>query len=96
MRYDKEKTVTRIAPTKALVDENTVTSLKRVAAYCRVSTDEEDQINSYEIQQRKYTDKILSEPGWKMVGIYADRGITGTSVANRDEFKKMIRHCKNG
>ena len=96
MRYDKEKTVTRIAPTKALVDENTVTSLKRVAAYCRVSTDEEDQINSYEIQQRKYTDKILSEPGWKMVGIYADRGITGTSVANRDEFKKMIRHCKKG
>ena len=77
-------------------DERTPDSLKRVAAYCRVSTDEDDQINSYEIQQRKYTDKILSEPGWKMVGIYADKGITGTSIANRDEFKRMIRHCKRG
>ena len=96
MRYDQEKKITRIAPTKALVSERETSSLKRVAAYCRVSTDEEDQINSYEIQKRKYTEKILSEPGWTMVGIYADRGITGTSVANRDEFKKMIRHCKKG
>ena len=94
--YEKEKKVTRIAPTKSLVNEEHTSTLKKVAAYCRVSTDEEDQINSYEIQQRKYTEKILSEPGWKMVGIYADRGITGTSISNREEFKRMIRHCKQG
>lgn len=88
--------MTRIAPTKTLVDASSPKSLKKVAAYCRVSTDDEDQINSYEIQQRKYTDKIMSEPGWKMVGIYADRGITGTSTSNREEFKRMIRHCKKG
>ena len=96
VRYDEEKMVTRIAPTKVSANEYSVATLKRVAAYCRVSTDEEDQINSYEIQKRKYTDKILAEPGWRMVGIYADKGITGTSIANRDEFKRMIRHCKKG
>jgi len=94
--YEKEKKVTRIAPTRSLDNKEHVSTLKKVAAYCRVSTDEEDQINSYEIQKRKYTEKILSEPGWKMVGIYADRGITGTSTANREEFKRMIRHCKQG
>ena len=94
--YSKEKKVTCIAPTKSLADAEHVSTLTKVAAYCRVSTDEEDQINSYEIQQRKYTEKILSEPGWKMVGIYADRGITGTSISNREEFKRMIRHCKKG
>ena len=79
VRYDKEKKVTRIAPTQASAKQETTEELKNVAAYCRVSTDEEDQINSYEIQQRKYTEKIMAEPGWKMVGIYADKGITGTS-----------------
>ena len=45
----------------------------RVAAYCRVSTKQEDQLNSYDVQRRAYTDKINGEPGWTMVGIYADR-----------------------
>ena len=70
--------------------------LKKVAAYCRVSTDEADQINSYEVQKRKYNEHILSTPGWKLVGIYADRGISGTQTKNRDEFKRMIRDCKRG
>lgn len=54
--------------------------LKRVAAYCRVSTKQEEQLNSYETQVRYYTDRINREPGWKLAGIYADKGITGTSM----------------
>ena len=69
---------------------------KRVAAYCRVSTDSEEQLNSYETQVRYYTDRINREPGWKLAGIYADKGITGTSMKKRDEFNKLIRQCKRG
>ena len=68
----------------------------RVAAYCRVSTKQEDQLNSYDVQRRAYTDKINGEPGWTMVGIYADKGITGTSIKKRDDFNKLMRHCKQG
>lgn len=69
---------------------------KRVAAYCRVSTQQEEQINSYEVQTKYYTEKISSEPKWKLVKIFADKGISGTSTKNRDEFNKMIRMCKRG
>lgn len=68
----------------------------RVAAYCRVSTKQEDQLNSYDVQRRAYTDKINGESGWTMVGIYADKGITGTSVKKRDDFNRLMRHCKQG
>ena len=75
--------------------KNTVRKL-RVAAYCRVSTKQEEQLNSYETQVRYYTDRINREPGWKLAGIYADKGITGTSMKKRDEFNKLIRQCKRG
>ena len=68
----------------------------RVVAYCRVSTKQEEQLNSYETQLNYYTDRINREPDWEFVGIFADKGITGTSVKNRDEFQKMIRLCKRG
>ena len=66
----------------------------RVAAYCRVSTKEEDQANSYEVQKEYYTDKIMSNTAWTMAGIFADKGITGTSVKKREDFMRMIRHCR--
>lgn len=66
----------------------------RVAAYCRVSTQMEEQLNSYEVQKNYYTEKINSEPKWKLVGIFADKGISGTSALKRDEFQKMIHMCK--
>ena len=66
----------------------------RGAAYCRVSTKEEDQANSYEVQKEYYTDKIMSNPVWTMAGIFADKGITGTSVKKREDFMRMIRHCR--
>ena len=70
--------------------------LKRVAAYCRVSTDSEEQLNSYEAQKSYYTQKIEDSPDWEMAGIYADEGISGTSMKKRTEFKKMITACKRG
>lgn len=68
----------------------------RVAAYCRVSTQQEEQLNSYEVQKRHYEEKINSEPNWSLVGIFADRGITGTSTKKREQFNKMIRLCRKG
>ena len=92
-----EKTVRYIAP-KASVSEEVKNKYrqKRVAAYCRVSTQQEEQINSYEVQTRYYTEKINAEPKWKLVRIFADKGISGTSTKHRDEFNKMIRMCKRG
>lgn len=69
---------------------------KRVVAYCRVSTKQDEQLNSYENQVNYYTERIHREPDWTLVHIFADRGITGTSVKKRDEFNKMIRLCKQG
>lgn len=66
----------------------------RVAAYCRVSTDDEEQLTSYEAQQNYYTDKIMTNPNWTMAGIFADEGITGTAATKRPEFLKMIRRCR--
>ena len=69
---------------------------KRVAAYCRVSTDSEEQLNSYEAQKSYYTQKIEESSDWEMAEIYADEGISGTSMKKRTEFKKMITACKRG
>ena len=66
----------------------------RVAAYCRVSTDSEEQLTSYEAQRTYYTDKIMSNPEWTMAGLFADEGITGTSAQKRPEFLRMICQCR--
>lgn len=69
---------------------------QRVAAYCRVSTDSEEQINSYEAQKEYYTQKIEENPDWELAGIFADKGLSGTSMKRRKEFNKMIAACKRG
>ena len=69
---------------------------KRVAAYCRVSTDSEDQLHSYRSQVDYYTNMITNEKDWMMAGVYADEGITGTQVTKREQFQKMIKDCMNG
>lgn len=73
-----------------------VSSKVKVAAYCRVSTDQEEQLNSFENQKEYYTRYIKSKPMYEMVGIYADEGISGTSVKKRKGFQKMIADCENG
>lgn len=77
-----------------MAQSKTVQRQKRVAAYCRVSTDEEEQLSSYEAQRTYYTDKIMSNREWTMAGIFADEGITGTSARKRPEFLRMIHLCK--
>ncbi|WP_041272533.1 recombinase family protein [Desulfitobacterium hafniense] len=71
-------------------------SEKRVAIYARVSTDDPRQTSSYELQKNYYTDTIERHPSWKLVEIYADEGISGTSLHNRNAFIKMIKDCKEG
>ena len=69
---------------------------QRVAAYCRVSTDSEEQITSYEAQKAYYTQKIEENPDWELAGIFADKGLSGTSMKKRENFNKMIAACKRG
>lgn len=69
---------------------------KRVAAYVRVSTDGEEQLQSFQSQKQYYQDKISQNKDWVMVEIYADEAITGTKTKNRDGFLKMIEDCMNG
>lgn len=68
----------------------------RVCAYCRVSTDMDTQALSYELQVQNYTEYITSNPEWDFVGIYADQGISGTSLRHRDDFNRMIEDCRAG
>ena len=68
----------------------------RVAAYCRVSTDTDEQATSYEAQVEHYTSYIKKNPEWEFAGIYADDGITGTNTKKRDEFNRMIADCMEG
>ena len=69
---------------------------QRVAVYARVSTDDPRQTSSYELQKNHYHDVISKSPNWKLVQIYADEGISGTSLQHRDQFKLMIEDCKQG
>ena len=71
-------------------------TLLRVAAYCRVSTDDEDQINSYNSQVEHYTKMINERNDWSFAGIYADEGITGTQTTKREDFQRLINDCMSG
>ena len=68
----------------------------RVAAYCRVSTETDEQATSYEAQIEHYTDYIEKHPGWELAGIYADDGISGTNTKKREEFNRLIDDCMAG
>lgn len=68
----------------------------RVAAYCRVSTDSDDQINSFTAQNSHYMEMITAHDRWELVDIYADEGITGTSAKKRKDFQRLLADCRNG
>lgn len=68
----------------------------RVAAYTRVSSDSDDQLNSFAAQNRYYAELISDKAEWRMVDIYADEGITGTSAAKREDFQRMMTDCRRG
>ena len=68
----------------------------RIAAYCRVSTDDIDQAISIELQMRQYKEKIKSNPDWKYAGTYVDNGFSGTNTAHRPGFLKLIEDARAG
>ena len=68
----------------------------RVAAYACVSSSSDEQLNSFAAQNRYYTELISGKDNWQLVDIYADEGITGTSIEKRDDFKRMLRDCERG
>ena len=83
-------------PAKAPEEIKKAAKCLKVAAYCRVSTDDKEQKTSYEAQIQYYTNKINKNPDWQMAGIFADEGITGTQAKKRPQFLKMIRLCRQG
>ncbi|MEN1969196.1 recombinase family protein [Lentibacillus sp. N15] len=93
-----------MAEVEVIKARNTLASQKRgkvierlrVAAYCRVSTDTEDQLSSYKSQVAYYTDLIRKNAEWVLADIYADEAITGTQVIKREDFQRMINDCMNG
>lgn len=94
-------TVTEIKPTKKVVTQITrspslIKKRLRVCAYARVSTKQEEQENSYELQMNEYTKRINENPDWIFAGMYSDKGISGTSTKNREGFKLMIKDALNG
>lgn len=88
-----------VIPAKKTVGTQKATDKKqktRVAAYCRVSTDSDEQETSYDTQIQHYTSYIESHPDWVLAGIYADDGISGVNAKKRDEFQRMINDCHDG
>ena len=91
-----KRTVSVIEPQKSILVDKEKYHQKRVAAYCRVSTDSEEQLTSYQNQMRVYTEMITANPEWEFAGLYADEGITGTSVEKREDFCRMLQDCRKG
>lgn len=89
-------TVIPAKETTITVNGQQITVKKNVAAYCRVSTDQEEQLSSYENQVRYYTEMISRNPEYEIVDVYADEGISGTNTKNRDNFNRMIADCREG
>ncbi len=92
-----KKIITVIEPKRSMtVDKEKNTDRKRVAAYCRVSTDSEEQLVSYTNQKKVYTEMIASRKDWCFAGLFADEGKSGTRADKRPEFNKMINDCLAG
>ena len=91
---NRERRIIVIQPNRKASKSTASRTKLRVAAYCRVSTEEEEQQGSFEIQKEFYTAKINSTPEWKLAGIYADDGISGVHTKKRDGFNQMIQDCK--
>ena len=92
----KEFEVQVIPATKGVTPLGEDPPIKRAAAYCRVSTDEDAQATSFDLQVKHYTEYIGAHENWALAGIYADEGISGTQVKHREQFQKMIEDCEAG
>lgn len=83
-------------PAKPKINPNERDRFFRVCAYCRVSTDNDEQLSSFELQQAHYRQLVQDHPNWELKHIFADQGISGTSLKNRDAFNEMIDACERG
>ena len=81
-----------VIPAKPQEDFYKPETMKRVAVYARVSTDDPNQTSSYELQKNHYEDMVSRHANWELVDIYADEGISGTSLQHRDSFIRMIKY----
>ena len=95
-KSSQEFAVEIIPATVGVTPEGEEPPVKRVAAYCRVSTDQEAQSSSYDLQVKHYTEFISAKEGWILAGIYADEGISGTQTKHREQFLKMMEDCRAG
>ena len=86
----------KFIPAKPKADLYGEGHIYRVCAYCRVSTDNDEQLSSLELQQQHYRQLVEDHPNWDLRHIYADEGISGTSLKNRDQFNEMIAECQRG
>lgn len=91
-----KKRVTVIEPKRSIVVDKAKYEQLRVAAYCRVSTDSEEQLTSYKTQMKVYSEMIAAKKEWQFAGLYADEGISGTRADKRPEFNRMINDCLAG
>ncbi len=96
VQFIPKKVVTVIEPKRSTVVDKEKYRQKRVAAYCRVSTGSDEQLNSYETQKAVYSEMIASRTDWCLAGIYADEGISGTRADKRQRFQDMINDCLKG
>lgn len=95
--YQREEvSAAAFIPAKPKIDIYGEGRMFRVCAYCRVSTDNDEQLSSYELQQAHYRQLVGNHPNWDLREIYADEGISGTSLKNRDDFNRMIAACERG
>ena len=92
----EESSASKFIPAKPKTDIYGSDRVLRVCAYCRVSTDNDEQLSSFELQQQHYQQLMGSHPNWDLRRIYADEGISGTSLKNRDDFNAMIAACERG
>ena len=90
------KKITLIQPQPSLAVDRKKYNQLRVAAYCRVSTDSEEQLTSYIMQKKVYTEMIQSKKEWSFAGIYADEGISGTRADKRKAFQQLMKDCQKG
>lgn len=88
------KIVTKIEANPLLMKEET--RILNVCAYIRVSTEEEEQLKSFESQFQYYSEYVSKHSEWRLVKVYADKGITGTQIKSRDQFLQMIHDCEKG
>lgn len=95
--YQREDTSEKtFIPAKPKINPNEKDRFFRVCAYCRVSTDNDEQLSSFELQQAHYRQLVQDHPNWDLRHIFADQGISGTSLKNRDQFNEMIEACRRG